>query len=219
MSKNIPFIIILSIFSIFCATSKAEFKDCDKCPIMIPIPNSDFAMGKFEITQYEWLEIMGNSPSEFIGENLPVETVSWRDTNLFLNKLSTKKNYKYRLPTQKEWEYAASAGKNTRYYFGNNINLLNEYAWYIDNSENSTHPVGQKLPNAFGLHDMHGNVWEWTQDCSPDNKSPHIKECHRVYVGGSMANKASSLEISYKQSSGVGDRYFGLGFRVVRLMP
>lgn len=214
-------------------TAADSFRDCSDCPAMvrIPVANSGlepFAIGQFEITQREWYAIMGDRPSEFVGDNLPVETISWKDAQKFVNKLSQKSGKDYRLPTAAEWEYAARAGSDAAFPFGDDALELTKYAWFIDNAAEQSHPVGQKLPNAFGLFDILGNVWEWTADCATkaqrgsanedETVAKFVRDCHRLYRGGSFANKATSLALSHVQSSGVGDRYFALGLRVVRLL-
>lgn len=118
-----------------------------------------FAIGKYEITQAQWRTVMGNNPSSFKGDELPVENVSWIDANKFCSKLRKMTGKIYRLPSEAEWEYAARG--NTR---GPYPDKLGEIAWYSDNAGDKTHPVGQKRPNAFGLYDMHGNVREWCED-------------------------------------------------------
>ncbi len=108
---------------------------------------------------------MGTDPSYFKGDNLPVEQVSWNDTQEFIEKLNEKEGTnKYRLPSEAEWEYAARTGTSTKYSFGDDESKLGEYEWYFNNSEGKTHDVGTKKPNPWGLYDIHGNVWEWVQD-------------------------------------------------------
>ena len=132
-------------------------------------------LGKYEVTQGEYLAVMGSNPSYFTGNpNSPVETVSWYDATDYCTKLTQREraagriatNCVYRLPTEAEWEYGCRAWTSTRFSYGDDPGYteLTKYAWYSDNSSGETHPVGQKLPNPWGLYDMHGNVWEWCQD-------------------------------------------------------
>ncbi len=131
-----------------------------------------FWIGKTEVTQRQWELVMGNNPSHFKGADNPVECVSWNDCVEFCRKLTQREQaagrlpvgYTYRLPTEAQWEYACRAGTTTRYNFGNETNALDQAGWYDSNSGATTNPVGQKAVNAWGLHDMHGNVWEWCQD-------------------------------------------------------
>ena len=119
-----------------------------------------FEMSKHEITQAQWEALMGNNPSYFKGANRPVEQVSWYDAQEFIGKLNALDDgYIYRLPTEAEWEYACRAGRNADY-----AGKLDAMAWYDANADNMTHPVGAKQPNAWGLYDMLGNVFEWCQD-------------------------------------------------------
>lgn len=133
-------------------------------------------MAKFTTTQEQYQQVMGTNPSNFKGPKLPVETVSWDDAQEFCKKLSERTagvspaqtgaggTPAVRLPTEAEWEFACRAGTTTTYYTGDAETDLGRAAWYDANSGGTTHPVGQKDPNAFGLHDMHGNVLEWVQD-------------------------------------------------------
>ena len=122
-------------------------------------------IGVTEITQSQWKAIMGNNPSYFKGDNLPVEQVSWNDCQEFIRKLNLQEGgNKYRLPTEAEWEYTCRAGTTTRFCFGDSESRLGDYAWYSSNSSSKTHPVSRKKPNVWGLYDMHGNVWEWCED-------------------------------------------------------
>ena len=124
-----------------------------------------FWLGKTEVTQAQWKAVMGSNPSEFKGKpQNPVEDMSWDDCQGFLQELSAKLKAPFRLPTEAQWEYACRAGSATEFYFGDSQADLPHYAWFKGNSGYTTHPVGQKKPNAWGLHDMVGNVWEWCED-------------------------------------------------------
>jgi len=118
-----------------------------------------FYLGINPVTQREWKAIMGNNPSKWNGNDLPVESISWNEVQDFIKKMNEKEGTnKYRLPTEAEWKYAARAGTTTRYFFGDDYSKLGEYAWYSGNSGEKTHPVGKKGANPWGLCDMHGNV-------------------------------------------------------------
>ncbi len=138
----------------------------------------EYWMQTTEVTQGQWEYVMGENPSNFKGDpNLPVENVSWEDFGKFIGKLNEKykdqlavsgvepiKGLKVDLPTEAEWEYACRAGTQTRWPFGEDEEKLGEFAWFVENSEDKTHPVREKKPNGWGLYDMHGNVWEWCKD-------------------------------------------------------
>jgi formylglycine-generating enzyme required for sulfatase activity len=135
---------------------------------------------------------MGSNPSYFKGDKLPVEQVSWNDVQEFIRKLNAmdemEETDKYRLPSEAEWEYACRAGTTTRYSFGDGEVELGEHAWYADNAGDETHPVGQKKPNAWGLYDMHGNVWEWVQDEYHSNYQDAPSD-GRAWDDGSSSNR------------------------------
>ncbi len=182
----------------------------------------EFYIGKYEVTQAQWQIVTGNNPSYFKGdENLPVEQVSWEDVKKFLEILNKKsKKYTYRLPTEAEWEYAARA-KSIEDYAGN----LDLMAWYGANSERKTHLVGQKQPNAFGLYDMHGNVYEWCQDPWHSNYQDAPTNANvwnggtdndlRVLRGGSWYYAAINNRSSHRSKQTANGYDNGLGFRVV----
>ncbi len=135
-----------------------------------------FWMGKYEVTQAQWETVMGNNPARFKDANRPIEQVSWNDAQEFLKKLNAASvgalhvtPLQFRLPSEAEWEYAARAGTQTAYSFGDDPNQLGDYAWYAVNFGGESHPVGQKQSNALGLYDMHGNVWDWIADTWHDN--------------------------------------------------
>jgi formylglycine-generating enzyme required for sulfatase activity len=200
----------------------------DEKPIHTVTISKGFYMGIYEVTQEQYQKVMGINPSKFKGEdNLPVETVSWDDVVEFCKKLSQTEGKTYRLPTEAEWEYACRAGTTTKFSFGDDESQLDDYAWYTQNSGGKTHPVGEKNPNAWGLYDMLGNVWEWCQDRNakdwyskgpvenPLNESYGDKNC-RVIRGGSWGYGSNECRVSLRGYGTPGIRGDDLGFRVVR---
>jgi formylglycine-generating enzyme required for sulfatase activity len=180
-----------------------------------------FQMQITEVTQGQWEAVMGSNPSYFknCGKDCPVEQVSWNDAKVFIVRLNERNDgWLYRLPTEAEWEYAARAG-TTGQFAGN----LDDMAWYDANSGNTTHPVSQKQANAWGLYDMHGNVWEWVEDwyghypsgAATDPKGPSSGSA-RVCRGGSWFNGAGSCRSELRNISAPDDRGNDLGFRLVR---
>jgi formylglycine-generating enzyme required for sulfatase activity len=234
-------------------SSGATFQDCEDCPKMVVIPAGNFqmgsstswfsstkppeneqparnvsvksfAIGKFEVTQKQWRELMGNDPSKFKGDELPVEQVSWEDVQIFLSKLSSKTGKVYRLPSESEWEYSALAGQQTEYPSGDTIFGLNRLAWYKEISD-TTEVVGTKASNKFELFDMYGNVEEWTSDCSnqnyikaPTDGSPWLEGLcsFRVVRGGAWSHSVKYLRSKSRHQAHQRSKEDNLGFRVVR---
>jgi formylglycine-generating enzyme required for sulfatase activity len=197
----------------------------DEGPVHHVAIEKTFYMGSYEVTQEQWRAVMGDNPSSFEGDDLPVESVPWDDVQEFINKLNAKEGTdKYRLPSEAEWEYACRAGTTTRYSFGDSDSNLGEYAWYTDNSGSKTHLVGQKKPNPWGLYDMHGNVWEWVQDtwhsnyngAPTDGSAWEGAGANRVRRGGSWYRNARRCRSADRNSSVQGGRAGSLGFRLVR---
>jgi formylglycine-generating enzyme required for sulfatase activity len=197
-----------------------------------------FYMGVTEVTQEQYEKLVGKNPSYFSKSgqgaeevkgintcNFPVENVSWEDAMEFCRRLSAKEGVTYRLPTEAEWEYACRAGSTTRYCFGEDAEQLSEYAWYKKNGDFKTHPVGEKKPNAFGLYDMHGNVWEWCSD--PKDEDDYAESTSeypigsvrgplRVGRGGSWYGDAGYCWSSYRFTNHPKYRISNLGFRIAR---
>ncbi len=189
---------------------------------------SSYSMGKYEVTQKQWREVMGSDP-EMLGfkgcDNCPVESVSWDDIQVFLKKLNELTGKKYRLPTEAEWEYASRGGNKSRYYQYSGSNDLKSVAWYEDNSDNKTHPVGTLKANELGIYDMSGNVWEWCSDWYDANyykNSPAQNPVgaqsgsSRVYRGGSWLNSAYNCRSALRYWYAPLNWNSTLGFRLAR---
>ncbi|MCD6328514.1 formylglycine-generating enzyme family protein [bacterium] len=184
-----------------------------------------FWLGKFEVTQAEYERVMGKNPSHFKGSSHPVESLSWNDAVEFCGKLSGQSGAIYRLPTEAEWEYACRAGTTTRFNTGDSDSELGRAGWYAGNSRRKTHDVGQKAPNAWGLFDMHGNVWEWCSDWYGEDyygSSPGVDPTgpgsgsRRVIRGGSWYNLARYCRSAARYRYDPRYRYFNIGLRVAR---
>ncbi len=184
-----------------------------------------FWMGETEVTQGLWREVMGDNPSYFKnGDNYPVENVSWEGCQKFVQALNSRHpqaGMRWSLPTEAQWEYACRAG-TTGAYTG--TGKLDEMGWYVGNSGAHTHPVGQKKPNAWGLYDMHGNVYEWCADWYDDNPSGAVTDpqgpstgSFRVLRGGSWSSPARDCRSARRGANDPGDSYTDLGLRVALL--
>ncbi len=225
-----------------------SIRDCQDCPEMIKIPAGSFEMGsdksddegpihtvtiakplligKTEVTQGQWKSIMGVNPSRYsdCGDTCPVENVSWNDANEFIQKLNAKTGKQYRLPSEAEWEYACRAGMQNEYCGGDNANSV---AWYYATSGESTHPVATKQPNAWGLYDMSGNVWEWVEDiyhpdyigAPTDGSAWQGDGVKRVLRGGSWFLYAFGVRPTYRNFNLPTFRYYDIGFRVAATLP
>ncbi len=192
-----------------------------------------FYLGVHQVTQEQYERVMGHNPSHFIGEKDPVEQISWTDAVEFCRKLSDSfaeldAGRAYRLPTEAEWEYACRAGTTTEFEFGDDDSQLGNYAWFWGNAGSLPHPVGKKQPNAWGLYDMYGNVFEWCQDwydegyyknsLTDDPQGPPLAS-DRVCRGGSWASDANYCRSAFRSRFTAADRIFCLGFRVVLVPP
>ena len=215
-------------------------RDADESPPTRVIVARGFWIGKCEVTQSEYQKVMGNNPSNETGDaNRPVERVSWFDAMEYCKKLTQAcetqgrlpEGHVYRLPTEAEWEYACRAGTTTRFSYGEDKSAtqLNGCAWFSRNSDSTTHPVGTKQPNPWGLFDMHGNVWEWCIDRWEDSlpggtitNSVRVAAGRlRVARGGSWLYDAKACRSANRDDYSPWDRCSDIGFRVVlaRIQP
>ncbi|ACD94891.1 formylglycine-generating enzyme family protein [Trichlorobacter lovleyi] len=184
---------------------------------------SDFMIAKYEVTQGQWKQFMGNRPSNFrdCGDSCPVEQVSWNEVQQFIQRLNRQTGLQFRLPSEAEWEYACrSGGKQEKFCGGNDIDVL---AWHHDNSDGRPHPVGQKKPNGLGIYDMSGNVWEWVQDwfdTSYYSKSPRMNpqgpttSSEKAVRGGCWDCEPKCIRASIRYWFAPNGRFSGLGFRL-----
>lgn len=191
--------------------------DPDELPHLVLLTKY-FYLGETEVTQRQWQQVMQTNPSYFQkptiqvsdSSDYPVDSVLWEDAVRFCRALSAlpeekEAGRKYRLPTEAEWEYACRAGSTTPFSFGDDADLLENYAWYSDNSDRQTHPVAQKKPNAWGLYDMHGNVWEWCSDWYGDYPTGQVSDpagrgigLGRVYRGGCWCFGATMCRSAFR---------------------
>ncbi|MDR0882064.1 MAG: SUMF1/EgtB/PvdO family nonheme iron enzyme [Candidatus Adiutrix sp.] len=186
-----------------------------------------FYLGRYEVTQAQWVAVMGSNPSAFEGPAHPVDSVSWNDAQEFIRRLNRLEGTdKYRLPTEAEWEYAARAGTTTRYSFGDHLEDLGDYAWYDENAQGTSHPAGQKRPNPWGLYDMAGNVWEWVEDVyapyGPEAVTDPVRAGggdKRVDRGGGWISFPRSCRSSHRYGGAPEPRLNFLGFRLAFTPP
>ena len=192
-----------------------------------------FWMGSCEVTQAEYETVRGVTPSYWVGDDLPVESVNWMDAVAYCEELTQQEReaeklpegWEYRLPTEAQWEYACRAGTTTRFSFGDDDSDLGQYAWFgfgSDNTELRTHPVGQKLPNAWGLYDMHGNVSDWFAHWegiypggSVVDPTGPITGIGRICRGGQWVNPPRACRSAARAPTVQGTKYSWIGFRVV----
>lgn len=184
---------------------------------------SSFSIGQTEVTQELWEAVMGNNPSYHKGANLPVERVSWNDSQTFISKLNEMTGQKFRLPTEAEWEYAARGGKYSHGYKYAGSNDIDAVAWYVSNCNSETHPVAQKQANELGLYDMSGNVYEWCQDWYSSNYysvSPSANPCNttgtsdRVWRGGTWLHVGKNCRVTSRKHYASGPNSSDLGLRL-----
>ena len=202
------------------ATEEQENPESDEKPIS-KVTVSSFAINKYEVTQEEWEYVMGNNPSSFKGNNLPIENVTWEECQTFISRLNSLTGMKFRLPSEAEWEFAARGGvKGSGYQYAGSNNA-EEAAWCTLNTSNCSHPVGQKKPNELGLYDMSGNVWEWCQDwfaeyseVAKTNPTGPSSGILRILRGGSWLSAERSCRVSNRHYSAPTDKDNNIGIRL-----
>jgi len=212
--------------------------EIDERPVHEVKISKGFWIGKHEVTQQEYQSIMGSNPSYYLAKNKPVECVSWDEAMKFCKKLTDREQrakrlpsaYEYRLPTEAEWEYAAQGGNKSKAYKYSGSNNIDEVAWYGLNSDKQTHEVGKKSANELGIHDMSGNVWEWSLDSC--NKSgvvaglstdtyqdgtidPLSTDSYRVFRGGGWYRDDRLCRVTNRAGNAPDRKLYYLGFRIV----
>ena len=185
---------------------------------------STYSIGETEVTQALWVAVMGNNPSKWKGDNLPVEEVSWEDCQKFIKKLNKLMGRRFRLPTEAEWEYAARGGNKSRGYKYSGSNSIGDVAWYKETTnDKGTRDVKTKQANELGLYDMSGNVWEWCQDWygeysggSQTNPTGATTGSRRVYRGGSWGYRDGFCRVAVRDGDSLGFRRSYLGLRLAQ---
>ncbi|MBP5327704.1 MAG: formylglycine-generating enzyme family protein [Bacteroidales bacterium] len=211
-------------FTMGCTAEQGGGCDSDEYPSH-SVTLSGYYIGETEVTQALWKAVMGSNPSNWKGDQLPVESVSWDDCQTFISKLNSLTGRTFRLPTEAEWEYAARGGKRSKGYKYSGSNNIDDVAWYGGNSGSKTHAVKGKRANELGLYDMSGNVWEWCSDWKGEYSSGSQRNPKgpssgslRVYRGGSKIAYARSCRVSYRNSNNPSSRGDNIGFRLA-LVP
>ena len=196
--------------------------DSDEEPVH-QVTLSNFSIGETEVTQELWQAVMVTNPSNFKGNKLPVERVSWNDCQTFITKLNQLTGKTFRLPTEAEWEYAARGGNKSNGYTYSGSNTIGDVAWYTSNSSSTTHAVATKAPNELGIYDMSGNVEEWCQDWygsyssgSQTNPTGPTTGSYRVIRGGSWSSYAAFCRVAYRDSYAPSDTSNNLGLRLAQ---
>ena len=202
----------------FVIGSEIEEAEADEKPA-VEVHVESFYISKFEVTQALWEYVMGNNPSYFQNSEFPVESVSYDDVQIFLRKLNKLTGKRYRLPTEKEWEYAAKGGQSRYCFIYSGNDNIDAVAWYRENSGEQTHPVGKLRSNSLGLYDMTGNVHEWCVD-SYDGTNyigdtvSVATDLVYVFKGGSFYSDCQHCRISNRNNASFDTRNFSLGFRL-----
>ena len=219
---KMPLVLIRSGEFVMGSPKSEEGRDFDEGPQRQVTISKPFYMGTTEVTQEQYLAIMGNNPSKSTGLKKPVEQVSWNDAVAFCKAASEKSGRTVRLPTEAEWEYACRSGSQTRFSFGDKDRYVNAHTWHMGNTGIDTPVAGKKKPNAWGLYDMHGNVWEWCSDCyymsyaNPNTTDPQaLGGEYRVVRGGSWGAKHTCCRSASRDYSAPENRGNVCGFRVV----
>ena len=204
---------------------------------MVKIPNKNYEMGRYPVTIAEYMHFANDVKKHYpewkeegsdynietgsddyykkmnLTDNAPIIGISWHDATSYCKWLSEKTKEEYRLPTEAEWEYACRAGMKTEWSFGVDKKELEKYAWYDENSDNTTHEVGKKLLNPWGLYDMYGNVWEWCEDWYDEEKKS------KVLRGGSWSYDAVNTRSAFRNWNLPTYRNNYVGFRLLRTLP
>lgn len=211
----------------FTMGSEENTGDGDESPKHTVTLTQSFYLGKFEVTQAQWTQLMGANPSKFRGPQLPVDSVSWNDAQLFLAKLGAKTGRRFALPTEAQWEYACRAGTTAPWSCGADESRLAASAWFAENSGETTHAVGTRAANPWGLHDLHGNVWEWCSDwyakhayaggAATDPTGPAEPTGSRVLRGGGWGEDSDHVRSAVRNCIGPDIGNPGTGLRVVLL--